>query len=86
MVDPGGFEPPTSSMPSRRAANCATAPPGAYLYFYSVLQPAFIASGGLPVKLGLSSIANRENTRENGLSFRYRLIESRGKQLHASGV
>jgi hypothetical protein len=26
-VEPGGFEPPTSSMPSRRAANCATAPP-----------------------------------------------------------
>jgi hypothetical protein len=27
LVEPGGFEPPTSSMPSRRAPNCATAPP-----------------------------------------------------------
>jgi hypothetical protein len=27
MVEPMGFEPTTSSMPSRRAPNCATAPP-----------------------------------------------------------
>ena len=27
MVEPAGFEPATSSMPSRRAPNCATAPP-----------------------------------------------------------
>ena len=27
MVEPKGFEPSTSSMPSRRAPNCATAPP-----------------------------------------------------------
>jgi hypothetical protein len=26
MVEPAGFEPATSSMPSRRAPNCATAP------------------------------------------------------------
>jgi hypothetical protein len=26
-VEPMGFEPTTSSMPSRRAPNCATAPP-----------------------------------------------------------
>jgi hypothetical protein len=29
MVEPMGFEPTTSSMPSRRAPNCATAPPKA---------------------------------------------------------
>src|SRR5271167_5200678 len=28
LVEPMGFEPTTSSMPSRRAPNCATAPPG----------------------------------------------------------
>src|ERR1700733_4053300 len=28
MVEPKGFEPSTFSMPSRRAPNCATAPPG----------------------------------------------------------
>jgi hypothetical protein len=27
LVEPMGFEPTTSSMPSRRAPNCATAPP-----------------------------------------------------------
>jgi hypothetical protein len=27
LVEPKGFEPSTSSMPSRRASNCATAPP-----------------------------------------------------------
>jgi hypothetical protein len=27
LVEPTGFEPVTSSMPSRRAPNCATAPP-----------------------------------------------------------
>ena len=27
MVEPMGFEPTASSMPSRRAPNCATAPP-----------------------------------------------------------
>jgi hypothetical protein len=27
VVEPMGFEPTTSSMPSRRAPNCATAPP-----------------------------------------------------------
>jgi hypothetical protein len=26
LVEPAGFEPATSSMPSRRAPNCATAP------------------------------------------------------------
>jgi hypothetical protein len=26
VVEPAGFEPATSSMPSRRAPNCATAP------------------------------------------------------------
>ena len=31
MVEPMGFEPTTSSMPSRRAPNCATAPPKEYL-------------------------------------------------------
>jgi hypothetical protein len=30
MVEPMGFEPTTSSMPSRRAPNCATAPPETY--------------------------------------------------------
>ena len=29
LVEPMGFEPTTSSMPSRRAPNCATAPPEA---------------------------------------------------------
>jgi hypothetical protein len=29
-VEPMGFEPTTSSMPSRRAPNCATAPPGRF--------------------------------------------------------
>src|SRR5437667_3534250 len=28
LVEPMGFEPTTSSMPSRRAPDCATAPPG----------------------------------------------------------
>jgi hypothetical protein len=28
LVEPMGFEPTASSMPSRRAPNCATAPPG----------------------------------------------------------
>src|SRR5260370_20105754 len=28
LVEPMGFEPTTSSMPSRRPPNCATAPPG----------------------------------------------------------
>src|ERR1700676_923001 len=30
LVEPMGFEPTTSSMPSRRAPNCATAPPESY--------------------------------------------------------
>src|ERR1700681_4898855 len=30
LVEPMGFEPTTSSMPSRRAPNCATAPPGRF--------------------------------------------------------
>ena len=30
LVEPMGFEPTTSSMPSRRAPNCATAPPGQF--------------------------------------------------------
>jgi|HubBroStandDraft_6_1064221.scaffolds.fasta_scaffold34330_3 hypothetical protein len=35
LVEPMGFEPTTSSMPSRRAPNCATAPPGKNSdYFY----------------------------------------------------
>src|SRR5271168_1387104 len=35
LVEPMGFEPTTSSMPSRRAPNCATAPPSKnYRYFY----------------------------------------------------
>jgi integrase len=34
LVEPKGFEPSTSSMPSRRASNCATAPPGV-MNFYS---------------------------------------------------
>ena len=29
-MEPMGFEPTTSSMPSRRAPNCATAPPESY--------------------------------------------------------
>jgi hypothetical protein len=35
-VEPMGFEPTTSSMPSRRAPNCATAPPESYLYNASI--------------------------------------------------
>jgi hypothetical protein len=31
LVEPMGFEPTASSMPSRRAPNCATAPP-----FYNI--------------------------------------------------
>jgi hypothetical protein len=31
LVEPMGFEPTTSSMPSRRAPNCATAPPEHFL-------------------------------------------------------
>ena len=38
LVEPMGFEPTTSSMPSRRAPNCATAPPFEELrYFYITL-------------------------------------------------
>src|SRR2546429_3396567 len=33
LVEPMGFEPTTSSMPSRRAPNCATAPPKEWLEF-----------------------------------------------------
>src|SRR5690242_13024200 len=33
LVEPMGFEPTTSSMPSRRAPNCATAPPEERLKF-----------------------------------------------------
>ena len=32
LVEPMGFEPTTSSMPSRRAPNCATAPPEGQRY------------------------------------------------------
>jgi hypothetical protein len=39
MVEPMGFEPTTSSMPSRRAPNCATAPPASY----GITLLAFIA-------------------------------------------
>jgi hypothetical protein len=40
LVEPAGFEPATSSMPSRRAPNCATAPRSrtTTIYFYSTLQ------------------------------------------------
>ena len=34
LVEPMGFEPTTSSMPSRRAPNCATAPPGVGMILY----------------------------------------------------
>src|SRR5690242_12499078 len=39
LVEPMGFEPTTSSMPSRRAPNCATAPP-----IYKVLNVSTRAS------------------------------------------
>jgi hypothetical protein len=37
LVEPMGFEPTASSMPSRRAPNCATAPPKAIIgsHFYT---------------------------------------------------
>ena len=40
MVEPMGFEPTTSSMPSRRAPNCATAPPATteLLNIYSIRE------------------------------------------------
>ena len=34
LVEPMGFEPTTSSMPSRRAPSCATAPPKVHFKFY----------------------------------------------------
>ena len=34
LVEPMGFEPTTSSMPSRRAPSCATAPPEEHTKFY----------------------------------------------------
>jgi hypothetical protein len=34
LVEPMGFEPTTSSMPSRRAPSCATAPPKERIEFY----------------------------------------------------
>jgi hypothetical protein len=40
MVEPMGFEPTTSSMPSRRAPNCATAPPITRFFFYSTRKCA----------------------------------------------
>jgi hypothetical protein len=43
-VEPMGFEPTTSSMPSRRAPNCATAPPGKLLErFYLTEMDASIS-------------------------------------------
>ena len=42
LVEPAGFEPATSSMPSMRAPNCATAPLGSYVacIFYSIARGA----------------------------------------------
>ena len=46
LVEPMGFEPTTSSMPSRRASNCATAPPPSLA--------SFIAPWARSVKPGLA--------------------------------
>ena len=40
MVEPKGFEPSTSSMPSRRAPNCATAPPNEQSLTYPPAEDA----------------------------------------------
>ncbi len=57
LVEPKGFEPSTSSMPSRRAPNCATAPPQ---------DAPFIASGRRRVKL------RRQPASRNLLSYEHR--------------
>ena len=56
MVEPKGFEPSTSSMPSRRAPNCATAPPEPKAAL------VFIASG----------CGKRQTQRDTELARRYR--------------
>src|SRR5260370_746865 len=48
LVEPMGFEPTTSSMPSRRAPNCATAPPG------ETTEPFYITRKAASMRSSLS--------------------------------
>jgi hypothetical protein len=59
MVEPMGFEPTTSSMPSRRAPNCATAPPTTEVVL------SFIAPDIWRVKQTVRLAYTREGTRKS---------------------
>ena len=61
MVEPTGFEPVTSSMPSRRAPNCATAPLSAWFgdfIAFGMRKHQRFAFWGL----GMCSLENFENS------------------------
>src|SRR5271165_48754 len=78
LVEPMGFEPTTSSMPSRRAPNCATAPPPSDFHFttfaLSLIPSCFIRC--LPLLLS----SGHRNLRR--LWNRW-LCQRRNHQLHA---